>query len=499
MSRAPLIALALISAVLLRPAAAAKADDAAKKSVVKVFTVVKPADWYQPWVMGSQYSSGGSGCILEGGRILTNAHVVSDQVYVQVLKAGDTRKYTARVEFVAHDSETALLKVDDPDFFKDTSPVRFGDLPYQRDKVAAYGFPVGGNDLSITEGVVSRIEVQGYTHSERDLLAIQTDAAINSGNSGGPVFKDGRLIGISFQSFAATGGAENIGYIVPVTLIRRFLDDVKDGAYDGVPALGIYWQSMESPALKSHYGMKSGLNGVLVTRVVYGSSAWGVLQEGDVITALDGQPVADDGTVPFRREERIGLVHPLSMRQMGETARLTVIRGAVAMDVPVKLRPGVRLVPGPEYDRRPTYFIYAGLVFTPLTRNYMNTWKWEEVLARFRHYSEEGLPSQDRRQIVILNQVLAHDANVGYHGVNQAVVVRVNGVPIAEMRDLPAAFAQPRNGFHVLELDNHASVWGADGAGTRLVLDAAQAAAANAEILERYGIPSDRSDDLKQP
>ncbi|MCK6549871.1 serine protease, partial [Myxococcota bacterium] len=202
---------------------------------MKLFTVTKKPNHYQPWDLEYQRNSGGSGCILEGKRILTNAHVVSDQVYVQVLKMGDSRKYSARVAYVDHDSETAIIEVEDERFFDDTIPVRFGELPFRQDKVAVYGFPIGGNELSITEGVVSRLEVLRYTHSQRDLLAIQTDAAINPGNSGGPVFMNGAMVGIAFQAHTQKE-IEKTGYVVPISVIRHFLRDVDDGKVDGVPA-----------------------------------------------------------------------------------------------------------------------------------------------------------------------------------------------------------------------------------------------------------------------
>ncbi|MBI4676806.1 MAG: serine protease [Elusimicrobia bacterium] len=213
------------------PGLAADRDDPNNKSVVRIFVSTQKPDFYQPWQMGAPDSVSGSGCIIAGSRIMTNAHVVSDQIFIQVRKAGDPRRYNAKVEFVAHDAELALLKVEDPSFFKGTRSLELGDLPRQRDAATVYGFPEGGEELSITEGIISRIEVTAYSHSGRYLLTLQTDAAINPGNSGGPMVKDGKLIGVSFQSFSS---GENIGYAVPAPLIRRFLDDVADGSYDGI-------------------------------------------------------------------------------------------------------------------------------------------------------------------------------------------------------------------------------------------------------------------------
>src|ERR1700678_4131971 len=133
----------LLSLFLLGSAQGWAADDPLTKSVVKIFTTMQEPNYYEPWRESSQEYVSGSGCVLPGNRILTNAHVVSNAIFIEVLKEGDSQKYIAKKEFVAHDCDLAILKVDDPKFFKGTAPVTFGDLPFKRDKVAVYGFPVG--------------------------------------------------------------------------------------------------------------------------------------------------------------------------------------------------------------------------------------------------------------------------------------------------------------------------------------------------------------------
>jgi len=89
---------------------------------------------------------------------LTNAHVVANQTFLEVKKYGDTKRYQAKVLQVSHDTDLALLEVEDKDFFKDTVPLTFGTLPNMQDKVTVYGYPMGGNTISISTGIVSRIE-----------------------------------------------------------------------------------------------------------------------------------------------------------------------------------------------------------------------------------------------------------------------------------------------------------------------------------------------------
>jgi S1-C subfamily serine protease len=166
-------------------------------AVVKVFVTSNQMDYYRPWQSKGIDAGGGSGAIIQGQRILTNAHVVADHTFIQVKKDADPQKYTAEVIAVGHDCDLALLKVHDPQFFEDVTPLEFGELPKQKDNVTVIGHPQGGGKISITEGVVSRVEVTSYAQSSRQLLTVQVDAAVNPGNSGGPVFnRKGEVIGI---------------------------------------------------------------------------------------------------------------------------------------------------------------------------------------------------------------------------------------------------------------------------------------------------------------
>jgi S1-C subfamily serine protease len=487
-------ALALFAlSLFLAPLASAKdLPPALRRSVVKIFTTLQKPMYLQPWQMNPQEAVTGSGAIIEGGRILTNAHVVSDQTYVQVRKAGDPVKYTARVEFVGHDAELAVLRVDDPDFYEDVRPLKLGKLPRQRDRVAVYGFPAGGDELSITEGTVSRLEVTRYTHTGNELLAIQTDAAINPGNSGGPAIDDGKVVGVSFQSYSGSG-LENTGYIVPVTLITRFLADIKDGRYEAIPSLGAGTQKMENEAMRRRYGLGEDQTGVLVNKVLPGSSAFGLIHEGDVITAIDGHDIANDRTYEYEDGLRLDYSHLIAMHQQGETARVEVLRAGKPVTVPVKLRAYVDLVDGPFYDHKPTYFVYAGLVFEPLTRNYINNWDPKDQPTMFKYLQEFALLSDKMTEPVVLNYVIPDEVTEGYTDMRNVLIERVNGRNISRMADLVEAFKHPVNGFQVIEADSVSEF------GTKIVLDAAKADRANAEILQRHGIPVDRSADLREP
>ncbi|MDE2490540.1 MAG: trypsin-like peptidase domain-containing protein [Elusimicrobia bacterium] len=475
---------ALLTLFLAAPSARAASDEALRRATVQIQFVSRDPDWGQPWQYGPQQAGSGSGVVLPGHRILTNAHVVSDATYLTVRKAGGVRNYTAHVQFVANDGETAILTVDDPSFFDGLKPVTFGKMPYPGDHLSVYGFPTGGTDLSVTEGVVSRVGVVVYAHSGRKLLAVQTDAAINPGNSGGPVFKDGKLVGIAFQHLQGSG-TENIGYVVPIPMIERFLKDVSDGHYGGIPAIGIVWQETENPALRAAYGLKDDDSGVLINKIEYGSSAWGVLRPGDVLVRLAGETIGQNGTVPLRGDERVDFGNLVSMRQIGDRVPVEVVRDGKLVKLELTLKPLVDLVPGPQYDVRPSYCVIGGMVFMPLSDDFLRAHGGGTF--RLRSISDNDVVTKDRSQVVVLAQVLADEVNRGYHRWGLAAIRKLNGREIGSMKELVAAAAHPIDGRDVFEFDG----------GSRAVLDAAAAEKAMPRILERYGVSSALSPDLR--
>ena len=183
------------------------------QSVLRVEVATQMPDYQTPWNSGHFSGGIGSGFLIGKNRILTNAHVVSNARRILITVYGSPKKYPASVEFIAHDCDLALLSIDD---FKDLESLpifELGNVPSLESQVRVIGYPVGGERLSVTRGVVSRIDFQPYSHSRADShLIIQIDAAINPGNSGGPCLQDGKVVGVAFQGLRQ---ADNTGYIIP--------------------------------------------------------------------------------------------------------------------------------------------------------------------------------------------------------------------------------------------------------------------------------------------
>jgi len=455
-----------------------------QNSVVRVYATCQPPNYESPWQSNPPYEGTGSGVVIGPNQVLTGAHVVANSTFVQVQKALHPDKTVARVAHVSHDCDLALLEVEDPHFMDGISPAPIGDLPSRGERVSVFGFPVGGDELSLTEGGVSRIDVSRYSHSGRMLLAVTVDAAINEGNSGGPVFLEDEVAGIAFQVLE---DAENIGELVPAPLVERFLRGIEQKRPMEVPGLGLDIQLLENVALRKSVGLGPDDTGVLVRNVDFGSSAWKVVQSGDAVLRIAGHDIANNGTIEYSGRFRTGLQALVGETYVGDEIELEILRGGERRVVSLELQPATSLVTLRRHDVRPTYFVFAGLVFQPLTLDYLDTWRdgWQSSPTELLYHYYSGVRSEEHSELVVLASVLNDAINIGHSSCCQQTVGTIDGTPVRDMRDFVAKIEAARG---VVEVRTTA--------GSRLVIDVDQARSIGPEIVRRYDVPVDRSPDL---
>jgi len=465
------------------------------RSVIKIFAVRTEPNLSMPWQMKRQYSSTASGFAVAGKRIVTNAHAVAFQTSIRVRKHGCAEKFVARVIGVCHQSDLAVLTVEDEMFWRDVDVLEFGDIPDLQESITVIGYPTGGDSISVTKGVVSRIEETYYSHGNFRLLAIQIDAAINPGNSGGPALSvDMKVVGVCFETLL---NAENIGYIIPVPVVKHFLEDVdrNNGSCSGFCDIGIQIQLMESDHIRKAMGMSQEQTGILVNKVYPLSDAINVLQKDDVILSISGSPIGNDGTILFRDGgERVSFRYAILHMFDGDSVSMQVLRNREIIDVTVKvMKPGMlAAIPANQYDVIPSYFIFAGMVFQVLTQPYLSSeWGKEWQQKAPVRFVEKGLyAAKDKpdQEVVILSQILAADINVTYQQYVPNIVTHVNNVPINNLRHLVELVESNNAAFLRLDLESERVI----------VLDAQMAASENAEILESHNIPYVKSADLRR-
>lgn len=469
----------LCSCVVFFQNQAQAADDIlqVKSSVIKVYTTAVVSDDESPWQSLSPMQMTGSAAVISGNRILTNAHVVADAKYIQVQKNNDPNKYLAEVSFISHYADLALLKVKDGSFFKELKPLPIGELPEPYQEVAVFGYPIGGETLSITKGILSRIEQKMYVHQRSILLAGQIDAAINPGNSGGPVIVNGEIVGIVMQTMASSG-TMNLGYFIPPSIIQHVLADSEDGKNDGFPELGFRTQKLENQAAKAAYGLSKDQNGVLVVKVFEGSAAANKLQKNDVILKIDDYDISGNGTVKYSDTLKIDYKHVIDLHYVGDNVEIIYNRaGKVQKTTLVAQRSSKRyqLIGPPEFDKVSPYYIYGGVVFVPVTGDFL---KYSDRPPL--NLGAQMWESPNKKELVAVLQVLPADVNFGYHDKSMWVVDFINGTPVKDFQQ----FVQ------LLKNNQAKNVFFENENGYQIVINHQEAMKAEADILKLYKIPA---------
>lgn len=461
-------------------------------AVVKVYAVHTEPNYSLPWQRKRQMPSTSTGFVVEGKRILTNAHSVEHSTQVKLKKRGSDKKFIAKVLAIGTECDLALLSVEDEKFFENITPLKLGALPKLQDSVTVVGYPIGGVAISVTSGVVSRVEVTQYAHGATELLSLQIDAAINSGNSGGPAFNSkGMVCGVAFQSLKHDD-AENIGYVIPTPVITHFVRDYElNKRYTGFPALGCDFQKLENADLKRSKKVPEGESGVLLRKLEpISNSAKSGLKTGDVLQNFDGVAVASDGTVPFRAGERISFSHLVSKKFVGENAEIEILRDGKPMKFSVPMENKKRLVPVHMEGKTPEYFIIAGLVFTTVSCPYLKSefgkdWEYDAPVQLLSRMYLKDMTEPDQ-ELVICSQVLAHEINIGYEDFSNLAVEKFNGKPIKNLKQLVDLVESCSEEYLTFELDMK----------TLVVLDNEKAKQSTREILDVHAIPSDKSKNL---
>lgn len=467
-------------------AASAQEDgDGEFNAVVKIDTIFCAPNYTMPWAKNPQQKGSGSGVVIGGGRILTAAHNVADSTYITVSRGTSGNRVPAKVEAVDHQCDLAVLSVADADFLEGITPMEIGQTPPVRSQVIAAGFPMGGNGLSITQGIVSRIETVDYAHTIFDnLLAAQLDAAINPGNSGGPVIADGKLVGIAFQDMRE---GEGLGYMIHTDIIRRFLADAEDGRIDGFGETGLVFEPLENPDMRKFLKMGKKQTGVMVCRVLSHARCTPEIKAGDVIVSIDSTPVMNNGNIRNKRGETLTYRTIIDNKQVGDFVTFGVLRQGEAFQAKAEIVKPWRAVAPKTYDIQPSYFVVGGFAFVKLSVNYLA--EFDGAPPDYLTCLLDKNTQSPEDETIVLSCVMGDDANLGYGEISDRILTRVNGKKVRNLKQLSETVDAMSEGFVQFELDDS----------TLIIADIQKLKAANSRIARNYLIHSDRSPDLRAP
>ncbi len=486
--------LILFSVVIFVSSVAFSATNAdIKNATVRLSVTSVEYNYLYPWQTGKIGKFSGTGFVintLNGGKaILTNAHVVSGARNVEVKKYGDVKTYRAKVVAISHNIDLALVQVEDS-FFEGIIPIGFAELPATQEDVFVYGYPTGSNALSVTKGVFSRLLNLKYANTYFHLMAGQIDAALNHGNSGGPVIYNGKAVGVAMQ-IDRKDGNEGYGFLIPPALINQFLKDFDDGHIDGIPTLGPNFLSkMVNPSKRDYFHMGSGLSGCLVVNIPSNTVFADNLKKHDIILSIDGHNLFDDGTIEIRSKEYITFNCLPSFAQIGEKVVVKALRDGKIVEIPLTYSKalGKNTLVKAAFDQKPRYFVFSGMVFTPLTLEYLSTFRnnWGYAFPSYLK-NQIGKTSETKgAEIVLMSVMLDNETLKGYSGHNNEILVSVNGIKIKNLNHLVEVVEKATGKFIIFAFSTEG------GSETLTIVDRETAIYSNDNILSMYQIPVDR-------
>lgn len=245
------------------------------------------------------------------------------------------------------------------------------------------------------------------------------------------MLQDGKVVGVAFQGLRS---ADNTGYMIPTPVVRRFLTDIEDGRYDKYVDLGISDFPMFNPAMQKKFGLTPTSPGVLVAAVTPDGPCDGVLQKDDILTAINNNAVDAAGNILIDGE-KVNMNEIVERKFSGDQVNLSIIRDGKSMDVMCTLKPfPPSQMYAVQYDVKPRYTTFAGLVLQPLDRNLYSAHNLTNTRVRrlFTHYLDEGI-FKERKDIVILTLVLSDPVNTHLSGHVGTAIESINGENVSSL------------------------------------------------------------------
>jgi S1-C subfamily serine protease len=468
----------------------ALASDSIEPSVVKLEVTKRDPDYFKPWTKAAPEKVSGSGVVIDGKRILTNAHVVmhASQVFVQMRRGGD--QLAAKVKAIGPGIDLAIVELNDPEQLKDVPALELADeLPDLKSHVSVYGYPAGGDDLSITDGIVSRIEFAQYNFAAGG-SRIQVDAALNPGNSGGPAVNEGKIVGLVFSKI---NEAENIGYLIPTDEIRAFMDNIKDGHYDGNMLLLDEYQTAENEALRKYLKLPADATGVIITKP-YSDDKDYPLKKWDVVTHVGPHAIDNQGYADVREGLRLRFLYFVARLAKDGKINLKIRRDGEEKEVSVPVASRRDLVMPTLQDGYPEYFIFGPVVFEAASQEYVRALGGNGIGALLalqspllsRLYAKPDEPGE--QIVVIATRMFPHPSIKGYDNRPLAVIDEVNDKPVKNLKALAEMLHDSKDEFLRFDMADRSE---------SLVFKRSEMQAATEEILTNEGIRYQASDSLR--
>ncbi|NND95882.1 MAG: trypsin-like serine protease [Pirellulaceae bacterium] len=472
-----------------------------KKSVVKVYSIQRGYSLTSPWKRLTSKTVSGSGVLIASDQVLTNYHVVAMSTDVSISLDGQSERLSGTVEATAPGIDLALIRLETAVADQVTPLEVASSTPKSGSKIQVFGYPKGGESISITEGVVSRREHVRYKYRTYGLRT-QIDAPLNSGNSGGPMIADNKIVGIAFSGLSSSN---DIGYAIACEEINEFLEDVKDGSYDGKPQLWLHSQTLASKDMRRWLNMPDGSTGIKFAAMPIPVDDY-PLQFNDVITHIGSFDVNNLGKVNLDDNTQVSYVHAVEQSAEDGIVPAKILRDGKSMDVELPVFRDPHYLLDHQPDRPPTYFVYGPIVFGVATADFLSS--FDALVARggssgraasavLSIMQQSENPYFTRRydrvkdkdqELVVISKLISNRMTRDTRVALPAVVRSINGQKITSIREAAERINSLDEDLLVIEFE--------DNRGTTIVFDRDAIESSHQEIMEENAIFNSSSKNL---
>ena len=434
----------LVIAILIASYATTSIAQKWENSVVRIFASKKQIDESSPWQYEEIRQQTYHGIVVEGNAVLTTAFAVQDAVQLELLRFGENQKFPLTVRFVDYESNLALLSPEDPAGTAGLSAVKFVDeLPL--DSTVTILRARDNNQLISIAATLQEVGIHSSVTSEYSFATYLLKTQQSALGWSEPLIRSGSVVALG------SGQDNQFFHAIPGSIINHFLDDYKSGAYKGFPAIGIQLDRLNSPEMRKMIGAEAVKDGIRISKVEPGSDFTTLLQKDDVLLAVDGVRINENGFYSHPLWGSVHLKYLINRRFAGDKVKLDILRQGKGLVIEGQLPKfdsnAYRIASFRVHNEEP-HVIFGGFVFrelsTPFLKQWGSDWRSTAPYPMLYEYSfrNDFVVDPGRQRIIIISRVLADEFNRGYD-IRNAIVTAINGVPVQSMADVEAALKVP--------------------------------------------------------
>ena len=454
-----------------------------KDSIVYLEISKQSYNLTEPWKQRNISESWACASAVGEYKVITTAESVANHTFLKVLRHGQNDFVGAKLLVVDYEANLCLIQLDPNELRTPLKPLIF-DEEYKKGAEVDYYWLPSDNRMYNGRGYLDRVNVQQTRTSHAQYLCYVVTGASQRTEAGEIYCVGSASIGIACWS----NTNKEVG-LIPSETINRFLRSFEDGSYEGFGKVGFEITELLNPATRSFLKMPENLeNGVYVTDVYNLGTGCQTIKRDDVILTIDGNAIDSYGRFIHPKYESLSFDYLITSKSAGDNISFEVWRDGEKTELHTKVKgfkASEMLIPYHEFDRQPEYIVIAGFVLQKLTYEYLTEFGRDtagEAPSHLYHYYRDFAfkPTDERSDIIVLSYVIPTPNNLGYTGLGQMVVSKLNGIAISSIEDIAAAQKlNPESRFDVIEFELDSPV---------AVIEREQIQTDNMFVQQNYGI-----------